>query len=289
MKGKVSVLVSMALLLVVVSIAAPGAIRKVGQLDDKWFKSYVGMIGFKGALYAIEVESGTLNAIDPKTANKKQIGFLKFTKQAGMDTFFFYQYDVVGDNICMIAGNRGMFCVNPANGKYNQVGKDWDWQKTVIFTGLNGKIYSVEKDGTLYVTDPGAGDSKKISGNDFSETAGMFSVNGKLFIVSKDGQLTQVNPEDGKGAKIGKPDDWTSFEGGFDIGGKLFMIRKGDAQDQFEYVLYAVNSDTGERKKLGKFIPKLEGNKDLNSFAAAGDKIYALDDSHNTLWEISVK
>src|SRR5437870_258625 len=47
-------------------------------------------------------------------------------------------------------------------GKWELVGKEGEWKGTVDMVGMDGFIWSVEKDGSLYKTDPATGSSSLL-------------------------------------------------------------------------------------------------------------------------------
>src|SRR6185503_15609226 len=53
---------------------------------------------------------------------------------------------------------------DPATGKWERMGEGGGWGKTVAMAGLNGTLYSVEPDGSLWKTDKGCTDLAALDG-----------------------------------------------------------------------------------------------------------------------------
>ena len=64
---------------------------------------------------------------------------------------------------------------------------------TVALAALKGKLYSVETSGKLYVTEPSTGAWKAIGKPEFGATWRMFGVGQKLYTIEKDGSLYEVS------------------------------------------------------------------------------------------------
>src|SRR6266446_3547076 len=47
-------------------------------------------------------------------------------------------------------------------GKWEMVGKEGDWKATVDMVGMDGFLWSVEADGSLYKTDPATGNFNQV-------------------------------------------------------------------------------------------------------------------------------
>ncbi len=85
-------------------------------------------------------------------------------------------------------------------GSWKQIGKPKAWAGTIAGVGLNGKLYTVEKSGTLYVTDPANGAFMQLGKPDFAATAFLLAAAGKLYSIEKDGSLYAIEPANGPGS-----------------------------------------------------------------------------------------
>ena len=93
------------------------------------------------------------------------------------------------------------------SGDATQLGKSGDWGSTIAATAYDGKLYTVEEDGTLYETNTSNGKWKKIA--DGYENTVVLAANDKgLFTIEDDGTLYSINPSNGKWKQVGKTGDY---------------------------------------------------------------------------------
>ena len=78
-------------------------------------------------------------------------------------------------------------------GSWVQVGPAGAWQPTLAGAVLNGRLYTAESNGGLYVTDLHTGAWRQLGQPDFGATAFLFAANGSLYTIETDGSLYRVS------------------------------------------------------------------------------------------------
>jgi len=130
-------------------------------------------------------------------------------------------------------------------GSLKQVGKAGDWINTIAGTGMGGKIYTIEKSGALYVTDPATGAWKQLGKPDFANTSFLFDAGGKLCTIEKDGSMYLVDPANGSWKQSGKAGDWKNTIAGAGQKGMIYTVENSGA-------LYMTEPSTGIWTQVGK-------------------------------------
>jgi hypothetical protein len=130
-------------------------------------------------------------------------------------------------------------------GSWKAIGKAGDWAGTIAGVALDGKIYTVESSGALFVTEPASGAWKQVGKSDFANTRFLFASGGILFSIEKDGSLYAISPGDGLWGRLGKMGDWAGTIAGVAAGNRLFTVDASGA-------LYVTDLATGSWKGVGK-------------------------------------
>src|ERR1700719_2101856 len=84
-----------------------------------------------------------------------------------------------------------------AAGGWVQVGEDAGWQQTLAGVVLNGKLYTTESGGGLYVADLSNGAWQQLGKLDFAQTRFMLAAGNELFTIEESGNLYRVDPANG--------------------------------------------------------------------------------------------
>jgi hypothetical protein len=159
-------------------------------------------------------------------------------------------------------------------GTWKAVGKAGDWKQTIAGVGLNGKLYTIESSGSLYVTDPSTGTWKALGKPDFAQTAFITAAAGKLFTIEKSGTLFSVNPADGSWQPLGPAGGWANTIAATSDENRMFTVESVGT-------LYATDTKTGVWKQLGK--PDFA----MTSFIFyAGANLYTIESS-GTLYKVN--
>jgi hypothetical protein len=165
-------------------------------------------------------------------------------------------------------------CLQAQAGSWKAVGKAGDWAGTIAGVALDGRIYTVESSGALYVTEPAAGAWKQVGNKDFANTQFLFAAIGKLFSIEKDGSLYVISPADGSWKGVGKAGSWVGTIAGVALNNKIYTVETSGA-------LYVTDPATGIWKQVGK-----------NDFAntkfllAAANKLFSIE-TDGSLYAIS--
>lgn len=121
------------------------------------------------------------------TANKK------LTRKIGKDDFYNVGTLIKGDTLLLsLIGDGSLYDINLNTGVWRRVGKTKDWKRQKAGAVMNGKLYSVDSDQALYVTDLNDGTKKQIDNTQFSKASYLFPEGGKLYMVDRNGCLFEV-------------------------------------------------------------------------------------------------
>src|SRR5436305_11155750 len=93
----------------------------------------------------------------------------------------------------------------PANWK--QLGKAGEWADTVAIVGMDGYLWSIEGNGTLYRTDKSGHYEQIGDAGTFKHVSLLAGMSGWLFTV-EDGTLYRTNTSTGNWKQLGKPGEW---------------------------------------------------------------------------------
>lgn len=160
-------------------------------------------------------------------------------------------------------------------GSSRQVGKTGAWGNTLKAVEENGKIYTIDKSGSLFVTEPATGTFKQIGKESFPDTKLIFASNNTIYTITDSGNLKAINSVDGTLKSIGNAGAWIGAMAGTILNGKLYTTEKSGA-------LYATDLSTGNWSQIG--------NPDFGHTIrlwAANGKLYSHDVS-GSLYEINV-
>ena len=127
-------------------------------------------------------------------------------------------------------------------GGWARVGPAGAWKQTLAGAVLDGRLYTVESSGVLYVTNLDTGAWKDVGKPEFANTRFMFASAGRLYTVETSGSLYRVDPADGTWALVGADGAFAAMTAGAVLHGQLFEVEKDGG-------LYAADLTTGERRR----------------------------------------
>ena len=159
-------------------------------------------------------------------------------------------------------------------GEWKQVGNAGDWKDTAAGVRLHNRIYTVEKNGGLYVTDPATGGWKQLGKAEFANTTLMLAAGGKLYTIESDGSLYRVSPNDGSWEQVGDAGAWKDTIAGVSLDNRIYTVEKNGG-------LYVTDPATGGWKQLGK-----ADFANTTLMFAAGGKLYTIE-SDGSLYRVS--
>src|SRR6185369_3009721 len=109
-------------------------------------------------------------------------------------------------------------------GKWELVGKEGDWKRTVGMVAMDGFLWSVEKDGSLYKTDPATGKSTQIGDKgSFEKLEDIEGMDHMLWSIEA-GTLYKNDPKTGKWEQMGEEGEWSKTVDFVGLGGFLYSI-----------------------------------------------------------------
>ena len=109
-------------------------------------------------------------------------------------------------------------------GKWELVGKEGAWKGTVDMVGMDGFIWSVEKDGSLYKTDPATGGSSLVGEKgSFQNLKLIEGMDHMLWTVEGD-SLYKEDPNTGKWERSGEGGGWSRTIDMVGLNGILYSV-----------------------------------------------------------------
>jgi hypothetical protein len=109
-------------------------------------------------------------------------------------------------------------------GKWELVGKEGEWKNRIEMVAMDGFLWSVEKNGQLYKTDPATGQSTKVGEKGaFEKLTNLEGMDHMLWSV-EEGTLYKSDPKTGKWEQVGKEGEWSKTVDFVGLGGVLYSI-----------------------------------------------------------------
>lgn len=140
-----------------------------------------------------------------------------------------------------------------------------DWDNAQHATVLNGKLYTIEVGGALFMTELPGGARRQLGKADFANTKFLFATTSKLITIESDGNLYSIDPTSGSWRSVGKSGEWSRTQVGATIGETLYTVER-------EGQMYETNTTTGVWRQIGQ--TKFLRTKFLYS---DGVKLYAIE------------
>lgn len=233
--------------------------EQVGKKGD-WANT-VEVVPMDGFIYSIE-KDGTLYKTDKK-GNYEQIGskgeFRNVNNLAALDGWL---WTVEGGNL---------YKSNPKSGRWEKVSTDYG--DTEAMVGMNGMIYTIESDGTVYETDKN-GNYKRLGDKGEFRHATLFEgMDGWLWTVEQ-GALYKTNPRSARWETVDK-DGWEKTVAMVGANGMLWSVER-------DGTLFKTNTKTGAEEQVGS---KGDLSEVSDMFAMDGF-LYVIE--HGTLWRLKM-
>jgi hypothetical protein len=149
-----------------------------------------------------------------------------------------------------------------------------DWGDTVSAVGVGNKLYTVERDGTLYSTHTGSGNSKVI-GEGYNTRLLIASgyEDGDLYAIERNGNLYKIDRKTGDWEALSEDGDWSDTIAA-DVNGDILYTIERDG------TLYKTDlTDFDEDSE------ELDEGYDTKAMWASGDFVYVLEKS-GTLYKV---
>lgn len=109
-------------------------------------------------------------------------------------------------------------------GKWELVGKEGEWKNAVEMVAMDGFLWSVEKDGSLYKTDPANGKRTQVGEKgSFENIQNLEGMDHMLWSI-EGGTLYKSDPKTGKWEQAGKEGEWAKTIDFVGLGGVLYSI-----------------------------------------------------------------
>ncbi len=109
-------------------------------------------------------------------------------------------------------------------GKWELVGKEGEWKNTTEMVAMDGFLWSTEKDGSLYRTDPATGKRTQVGAKgSFENVQNLEGMDHMLWSIEA-GTLYKNDPKTGKWEQAGKEGEWSKTVDLVALGGFLYSI-----------------------------------------------------------------
>ena len=109
-------------------------------------------------------------------------------------------------------------------GKWEMVGREGEWRNAIGLVGMDNFLWSVEKDGSLYKTDPANGAHTLVGDKgSFDRLQNLEAMDGMLWSI-EDGSLYKNDPKSGKWELVGKEGEWAKTVDFVGLNGFLYSI-----------------------------------------------------------------
>ena len=151
-------------------------------------------------------------------------------------------------------------------GVRTRLGTAGEWKDTIALATMDDRLYTIERNGALYVTDLTSGKWIQIGKAQFGSTQFMFADAGSLYTIEADGGLYRLNPADGSWRAVGDAGAWKGTIAGATLNGRIYTVEGNGA-------LYETNPANGRWRQLGK--PEFSRTRHI--FAAEGS-LYTIED-----------
>src|SRR6266852_1148607 len=109
-------------------------------------------------------------------------------------------------------------------GKWELVGKEGDWKGTIDMVGMDGFLWSVEPDGSLYKTDPATGNYTQVGDKGSFQKLKLFEGMDHMLWTVEGGTLYKTDPNTGKWAQSGEGGGWARTIAMVGMNGVLYSI-----------------------------------------------------------------
>lgn len=144
-----------------------------------------------------------------------------------------------------LAGLMLLASLVAAPGAWKQLGKTADYANTIDGVAFGGKLYTIEKDGTLYATSLKDGTYKTLGKKEFANTRLLWASENDLISLERDGSLYRIDTMDGSWKGIGKKGDWKGTIAADVLGRYLYSV-ESDGK------LYRTDLRSGSWGQIGK-------------------------------------
>jgi hypothetical protein len=130
-------------------------------------------------------------------------------------------------------------------GTWGRLGPAGAWKGTRVGAVLNDRLFTVETNGCLYVTDLSTGTWKEVGKQEFGDTVLMFAAAGSLYTIEKSGSLYRVNPKNGTWIQVGAAGAWKNTQAAAVLGNRLYTVNAAGR-------LAATDLANGRKAAVGK-------------------------------------
>jgi hypothetical protein len=231
------------------------------QIGDKgdWVKT-TDITTTAGAFWSIE-KDGTLFRTDKNG---------KYTQMGDKGEFYDAKFIVgLGNSLYTIEGGD-LYRTSTSSLKWQKISSDYG--KTIAITAMDNKLYSIEKDGSLYETEPDGTWRQIGETGDFHGAKLLAAYDGWLWTIEQ-GTLYKTNPSTSKWKQVGKTGDWVDADDMVASGGSLWITED-------DGTLYKVDTKGNWTEIKGDY-------SDVSWLLALDDELYVV--ASGTLYRMNAK
>ena len=108
-----------------------------------------------------------------------------------------------------------------------QIGKAYNYTRTRFGVYFNGAFYSIDYNYALYKTDLSNGACTRLGNVTYNNTKYFFNHNGRLYTIENDGSMNSIDAVTGAWSVIASMGVWTNFQGVITVGNSFYAVENG--------------------------------------------------------------
>ena len=118
------------------------------------------------------------------------------------------------------------YCVAAQTFSTKPIGQNGNWAGSLMAATCNGSLYTIDTAGQLIRSHLGTGDKKAVNDQYYGNSVRLWGGGKNLFTLEKDGSLYRTQPETGQWSILGKAGDWINTVLAVPVYGYLYSIEK---------------------------------------------------------------
>jgi len=169
--------------------------------------------------------------------------------------------------LCSVASVRVASAQLPATWK--QIGPTGAYRNTLGINGMNGRFYSIENDGTLYVSDLSGAWKQIGKSGDYAGTTMLLAMGSRFYNIQR-GTMYATDPSDGSWSTVAPSGSWANTAIMVGMDGYIWSIE--------------ANGTLFRTDRNGNYVQLDAGRLHPQMLAAMGERLWALEDG--ALWSL---
>ena len=134
------------------------------------------------------------------------------------------------------------YCVAAQTFSTKPIGQNGNWAGSLMAATCNGSLYTIDTAGQLIRSHLGTGDKKAVNDQYYGNSVRLWGGGKNLFTLEKDGSLYRTQPETGQWSILGKAGDWINTVLAVPVYGYLYSIEKNGTLYETGGSLYLIGT-----------------------------------------------